>query len=328
MLVPNRHESSESYRYGFQNQEKDDELKGEGNSINYTFRMHDPRTGRFFATDPLEHSFTWNSPYAFSENSPIWGVELEGLEFTPYWDKMKSGARRLKRQTAEYVEHSKNGSLKAARIVTSSTVDPLATSSIIKYAKKIYPEVDKIGEGMKQRQFKTNPDNSVAILLYEFATGKGEDTRVFEYGEKGSFANTFIEGRVAKEVATDFVKKAGEMTFSEFKREGMRFGLSFSPDQTGLLESIQKHVDSNVAQFFVGGANVFITLSDKKDKVYVSISNPTSRSSLLLHVGENYERSEKYHGREKALSTINQKFIFYMSVDQPLESFFKEGSKK
>ena len=80
MLVPNRHEASESYRYGFQNQEKDDELKGEGNSINYTYRMHDPRVGRFFASDPIESDFPWNSPYAFSENNVIHAIEFEGLE--------------------------------------------------------------------------------------------------------------------------------------------------------------------------------------------------------------------------------------------------------
>jgi RHS repeat-associated protein len=80
MLVPNRHGSSNSYRYGFQGQEKDDELKGEGNSLNYTFRMHDPRVGRFFATDPLEKEYSYNSPYAFSENRVIDGIELEGLE--------------------------------------------------------------------------------------------------------------------------------------------------------------------------------------------------------------------------------------------------------
>ena len=81
MLVPNRHASSNSYRYGFQGQEKDNEIKGEGNSLNYTFRMHDPRVGRFFARDPLTKSYPWNSPYAFSENRVIDGVELEGLEF-------------------------------------------------------------------------------------------------------------------------------------------------------------------------------------------------------------------------------------------------------
>ena len=81
MLVPNRHGSSNSYRYGFQGQEKDDELKGEGNSLNYTFRMHDPRVGRFFATDPLFRQYAYNSPYAFSENRIIDGIELEGLEY-------------------------------------------------------------------------------------------------------------------------------------------------------------------------------------------------------------------------------------------------------
>ena len=82
MLVPNRFESVEDYKYGFQGQEKDDEIKGEGNSLNYTFRMHDPRVGRFFAVDPLFLKFPWNSNYAFSENRVINGIELEGLEFS------------------------------------------------------------------------------------------------------------------------------------------------------------------------------------------------------------------------------------------------------
>ena len=71
---------SGGYRFGFQNQEKDDEVKGEGNSINYTFRMHDPRLGRFFAVDPLTSKYPWNSSYAFSENRLLDGIEFEGLE--------------------------------------------------------------------------------------------------------------------------------------------------------------------------------------------------------------------------------------------------------
>ncbi|MFP9119357.1 RHS repeat domain-containing protein, partial [Flavobacterium sp. RNTU_13] len=69
-----------AYRYGFQGQEKDDELKGEGNSLNYTFRMHDPRIGRFFAVDPLASKYPFYSPYQFSSNSPVQAIELEGLE--------------------------------------------------------------------------------------------------------------------------------------------------------------------------------------------------------------------------------------------------------
>ncbi|SRX75268.1 RHS repeat domain-containing protein [Aequorivita antarctica] len=80
MLQPGRHANTSDYRYGFQGQEMDDEIKGEGNSLNYTYRMHDPRVGRFFAVDPLERKFPFYSPYQFSSNSPIFDIELEGLE--------------------------------------------------------------------------------------------------------------------------------------------------------------------------------------------------------------------------------------------------------
>lgn len=80
MLVPNRTASSTAYRYGFQGQEKDDEIKGEGNSLNYKYRMHDPRVGRFFAVDPLTKKYPHYTPYSFSGNKVIaWG-EIEGLE--------------------------------------------------------------------------------------------------------------------------------------------------------------------------------------------------------------------------------------------------------
>ncbi len=78
-LMPGRWGGTD-YRYGFQNQEMDNEIKGHGNSVNFKYRMHDPRIGRFFATDPLESKYPHNSPYAFSENVVISAVELEGLE--------------------------------------------------------------------------------------------------------------------------------------------------------------------------------------------------------------------------------------------------------
>jgi RHS repeat-associated protein len=80
MPMPGRSFNSGEYRYGFQGQEKDDEIKGEGNSVNYKYRVHDPRIGRFFAIDPLFKEYPWNSPYAFSENRVIDAIELEGLE--------------------------------------------------------------------------------------------------------------------------------------------------------------------------------------------------------------------------------------------------------
>jgi hypothetical protein len=79
------------------------EIKGTGNSINYMFSMHslsryygNPRVGRFFAVDPLAPKYPHNSPYAFSENRLIDGVELEGLEFSGFneYDVVASATER------------------------------------------------------------------------------------------------------------------------------------------------------------------------------------------------------------------------------------------
>jgi RHS repeat-associated protein len=72
--------SGEKYRFGFQNQEKDSEIKGRNNSLNYSFRDYDPRILRFFSVDPLTSRFPANSSYAFCENIVINAVELEGKE--------------------------------------------------------------------------------------------------------------------------------------------------------------------------------------------------------------------------------------------------------
>lgn len=53
MPQPDRNFGSPEYRYGFQGQEKDSELKGEGLSVNYKYRVHDPRIGRFLAMPHL-----------------------------------------------------------------------------------------------------------------------------------------------------------------------------------------------------------------------------------------------------------------------------------
>jgi len=94
-----------NYRRSFQGQESDDEIKGEGNSINYKYRMHDPRVGRFFAVDPLAAEYPWNSPYAFSENIVINAVELEGLERAYTFNSLKkSSEAKIMMKSSSYKE--------------------------------------------------------------------------------------------------------------------------------------------------------------------------------------------------------------------------------
>ena len=63
-------DSSFGYRFGFNGQEKDDEVKGSVNSLSFKYRIYDPRLGRFLSVDPLFASYPWNSTYAFARNKP------------------------------------------------------------------------------------------------------------------------------------------------------------------------------------------------------------------------------------------------------------------
>lgn len=78
--MPGRKWQASPYRYGYEQQESDDEVYGDDNLYAFEYRMHDPRLGRFWSVDPLFRKYPWNSPYAFSENRVISAIELEGLE--------------------------------------------------------------------------------------------------------------------------------------------------------------------------------------------------------------------------------------------------------
>ncbi|WP_222165492.1 RHS repeat-associated core domain-containing protein [Edaphocola aurantiacus] len=77
-------ENKDRYRFGFNGQEKDNELKGVGNSINYKARMQDTRVAKFLSLDPLSQKFPMLTPYQFASNNPILNVDLDGLEGVSY----------------------------------------------------------------------------------------------------------------------------------------------------------------------------------------------------------------------------------------------------
>ncbi|NVN95012.1 MAG: hypothetical protein HXX18_06985 [Bacteroidetes bacterium] len=67
-------------RFGFNGQEKTDEVSGAGNHLDFKYRGYDPRTGRFWSVDPLFKDYPWNSTYCFAENDVIRSKDLEGAE--------------------------------------------------------------------------------------------------------------------------------------------------------------------------------------------------------------------------------------------------------
>ena len=103
-------EEKDKYRYGFNGQEKDNEVAGVGNSYDFGERIYESRLGRFMSRDPLATKFPYYSPYQFAGNKPIAAIDLDGLEEFYAIDGRLIGAGNpddKRKMLALYVENAK-----------------------------------------------------------------------------------------------------------------------------------------------------------------------------------------------------------------------------
>ena len=91
------------YRYGFNGMEKDDEVKGSGNSLDFGARLYDPRIGRWTAVDPLAAKYPDLSPYNGMGNNPVMFIDADGREIFIAFEATKDdGTTEIRR--VQYLE--------------------------------------------------------------------------------------------------------------------------------------------------------------------------------------------------------------------------------
>lgn len=76
MLMRERSNFNEGYRFGFNGQEQDDDISGSGNSTTAEFWQYDSRLGRRWNIDPLP--VVSCSPYSCLRNNPIFFIDPLG----------------------------------------------------------------------------------------------------------------------------------------------------------------------------------------------------------------------------------------------------------
>jgi RHS repeat-associated protein len=297
--VPNRHGSSESYRYGFQGQEKDDEIKGEGNSLNYTFRMHDPRIGRFFAIDPLTKSYPWYTPYSFSGNMVINSRELEGLEPTECIGAMKVMETKkyiLANNTPQKAKEMIDGYERNALISVGGALTAGAGPAIYSGIGSAYGAYTTWFAG-----------TSFSAYL---STGTGAS--VFAYVESAYTAKGFWEANAGLAAVNASTNLAGQIAYNDFKIDEninwaqpifagivknpfySNFGESFFNLKFGEDPSIN-YFDSNFASTF--GSNIIGSYFGNKLEVE-SIGYKPVEYSLNTFTGSVVETVENKVGTE------------------------------
>ena len=72
--------TNNTYRYGFNGKEKENDINAGGGDYDYGFRIYDARLARFLSVDPITRSYPWYTPYQFAGNKPIQCIDRDGLE--------------------------------------------------------------------------------------------------------------------------------------------------------------------------------------------------------------------------------------------------------
>lgn len=218
----------EEYRFGFQGQEKDNEWTGtEGSHLAFKYRVHDARIGRFLSIDPLTAKYPHNSPYAFSENRVIDGVELEGLE-------------RLSVHTPGWTFRSKTVLRNEA---ATSTQQKFSTAGV---AFKHFNEAREVG---KVKYGSTN----ISTVAGRFARHVAENKNMtVEIGsERNAFRHTFWQAIITNEFDADIAHKIGNahegIPLSAQDNAYVNFGVP-APDNMAAADDVVDFLNNQIGR--------------------------------------------------------------------------------
>jgi RHS repeat-associated protein len=250
-------ETIADYRYAFNGKEKDDELKGEGNSYDYGFRMHDPRIGRFLSVDPLGHNFPWYSSYQFAGNKPIIAIDLEGAEeFIVIGDP--STAVSVNNTTTQNVVNALSGTPSSGPVNTASiALIPNGNLVTIQNAIIVWdPTARQRDQG--------------GMIQYENVVGIGNQMRGMTPQE---LTNTFISTRLA--IGTQSAKMAQIL-------DGMETRQNSQGQQTNTNQPSNGHPSAQVSEggVLTGENVVFLAITGPPSPVTLTSSFVPNTSNL------------------------------------------------
>ena len=132
-VMPNRHGNDNQYRYGFQGQERDDEIKGAGNSYTAQFWEYDPRIGRRWNIDPVVKPH--RSPYDAFSNNPIIMIDPKGDD--DFFNADGTFSHSTKKGNNIYVKSNNTGlNIPLTSVLLNTTTNEQIVKNVINYYAK------------------------------------------------------------------------------------------------------------------------------------------------------------------------------------------------
>ncbi|MEA3496493.1 MAG: RHS repeat-associated core domain-containing protein, partial [Bacteroidota bacterium] len=205
MLQVNRGYSLAEYRFGFNGMESDNEIKGNGNSLDFGARIYDARLGKWLAVDPYNGKYPDLSPYHFGYNNPIITIDPNGKE-----NVIVIGSP----ENRNWYSFKNAGKVEATRILDHFTENNEATTVLINTTYFSSSQLSIV-----KAELVENGINENNIL---FVSSKNE---IIDYVNNKSYEGNQSKGSRANDLITDFsyVGHAweGELLYESLITEGL-----------------------------------------------------------------------------------------------------------
>lgn len=245
--------NGDSYRYGFNTQEKDDEIYGEGNATSAEFWQYDARLARRWNVDPVIK--VYESSYSCFSGNPIWYSDFSGNDtFKP------QGFREINSQ---------------------SGVLPVPINTVVEYKKKLV-EVDAKAIGPDGKLLKLEVEINTETIN-SFTIGNRTYTAKFDFYGKciGYFWGN--EKYEPIKIIVDCEKAKFEKVGSNQFSIKVPIQISGIPIGSGGVKFIQTFSGNHATFPKDGGGYIDVGTREGNKSVYVDGSTPHNSPYVKLH---------------------------------------------
>lgn len=227
--LPGRTWQASEYRFGFNGQEKDDEVSGEGNEYDYGARIYNSRLGRWLTTDAKEKKYPGVTPYAYALNSSIIFKDPDGNDvIVAFTGGPDGGGKRVSlmdaKTTGQVVAHAYEA----------------ATAKGVKLDGAVFAPGVTSGSAV---------DNALAFISDNYTSG--EKLIIYGYSYGGDFAVELAEKLKEKGIQVDLLITVdasdgplGNSTVNNIIPENVKANLNiYQTDDSGASSGTQKSSD-------------------------------------------------------------------------------------
>lgn len=258
--------SGDSYRYGFNGKENDNEVSGNGNTQDYGMRIYDTRLGRFFSVDPLRKDYPELTPYQFASNNPIQNIDFDGLEGKP---ATKSNTGQLTdAQDRTYLPDRAN------------LLKPMSSKQL---AKQIYENVmaglgkgKSVGDIVENLEFKLTSYFTSNLILWGTGTGGEKGKKINPQTVKGIIKSLDLAGlvegiaamksNITGNMPPSIVNSEGK-GMEKAKDQGKEMGYSGEGGDTKEATKSRDFGDTTIQENYYGNSNTKFYTKEVQGKV-------------------------------------------------------------